>query len=94
MAADLEILPLGGVLEVDQGREQKDHVAAFVHDRGAAVGARDFAGEFVHAGFLAGFVPAEVVMAVREVDVFFVEDGGPLEGRSWWYWSAHFYSGL
>lgn len=32
------------------------------------------------AGFFRAFVPAEVVVAVGEVYVFFVEDGGPLEG--------------
>ena len=80
MTADLEVLPLPRVLEIDQGREEEDHVAAFVHDGRAAVGAGDFAGELVHAGFFGGLVPAEVVVAVGEVNVFFVEDGGPLEG--------------
>lgn len=32
------------------------------------------------ASFLRGFVPAEVVVAVGEIDVFFVKDGCPLEG--------------
>lgn len=31
-------------------------------------------------GFVGWVVPFEVVVAVGEVDVFFVEDGGPLEG--------------
>jgi len=32
--------------------------------------------------FLGGFVPAEIVVAVGEVYVFFVEDGCPLKGCS------------
>ena len=31
-------------------------------------------------GFVGGIVPFERVVAVREVDVGFVEDGGPLKG--------------
>lgn len=80
MAAGVEVLPLARVLEVNERGEEQDHVAALVHDGRAAVGAGDLAGELVHAGFLAGLVPSQVVVAVREVDIFFVEDGGPLEG--------------
>ena len=80
MAAGIEVLPLARVLEVDERGEEQDHVAALVHDGRAAVSAGDLAGELVLAGFLAGLVPAEFVVAVREVDVFLVEDGGPLEG--------------
>ena len=36
----------------------------------------------MHACFLGRLVPAEIVVAVGEVDVVFVEDGGPLEGCS------------
>ena len=36
----------------------------------------------MHACFLGRLVPAEVVVAVGEVDVVFVEDGGPLKGCS------------
>jgi hypothetical protein len=45
-----------------------------------AEGAADFAGELMRDGFCAGVVPFEGVVAVREVDVGFVKDGGPLEG--------------
>ena len=34
----------------------------------------------MYAGLLTAFVPAKVMVAVGEVDVFFMEDGGPLEG--------------
>jgi hypothetical protein len=71
----------GGVDAFDEGREEKDHVAAFVHDRGAAKGAGDFAGERVRNRFLGGLVPAEVVDTVDEVDVGFVEDCCPLKWR-------------
>lgn len=37
----------------------------------------------MHGGFLRALVPAQVVDAVGEVDVFFVEDGCPLEGCSY-----------
>lgn len=36
----------------------------------------------VRLRLLGGVVPAEVVVAVREVDVLLVEDGRPLEGRA------------
>lgn len=75
-----KILPILLILEINQGREQQDHVPALVHDRGAAVRAADLAGQLVHAGLLGGLVPAQVVVAVGEVDVVFVEDGAPLEG--------------
>jgi hypothetical protein len=29
---------------------------------------------------LSGVIPFEIVVTVDEIDVFFVEDGGPLEG--------------
>ena len=69
----------GGVDAVDEGGEEQDHVAALVHDGRAAEGARDLAGQFVLDALLRRLVPAEVVDALREVDVGFVEDGGPLE---------------
>ena len=74
------LAPFRGVDVLDQGREQQDHVAAFVHDGGAAVRTRHFAGQVVRGGLGGRVVPAEVVVAVCEVDVGFVEDGGPLEG--------------
>jgi hypothetical protein len=64
----------------DEGREEEDHVAALVHDRGAAVRAGDFAGEVVGGGFRGGVVPPKVVVAVGEVDVGLVEDCSVLEG--------------
>lgn len=80
---DVEVLAVLGGFEIDEGGEQEDHVAAFVHDGGSAVGAADLAGQLVDAGFLGALVPAEVVVAVGEVDVVLVEDGGPLEGGTW-----------
>lgn len=82
MASWLERLAaFGGVDAFDEGGEEKDHVAAFVHDRGAAEGAGDFTGERVLDRFLRGLVPAEVVDTVGEVDVGFVEDCCPLKWR-------------
>jgi len=69
-----------GVNTFDESGEEEDHVSAFVHDRSAAEGAGDFAGKFVFDALIARLVPAEVVDAVGEVDVGFVEDCGPLEG--------------
>ena len=77
---DFEVLAFLRVLEVDQGWEEQYHIPSFVHDRGAAVGTAHLARELVDGGFLGAFVPAEVVVAVGEVDVFLVEDGCPLEG--------------
>lgn len=78
----IKILPVLGRFPIDQGWEQQDHVPALVHDRCTTVGAADFAGKFVHACFIGGLIPAEVMVAAGEVDVVFVEDGGPLEGCS------------
>jgi hypothetical protein len=36
--------------QVDEGGEEEDHVASFVHDGGVAEGAADFAGELVRDG--------------------------------------------
>ena len=83
VTARREILLIGVRLEMYERGEEQDHVAALVHDGRAAVGAGHFAGEFVHAGFFAGLVPAEVVVPVGEVYVGFVEYGGPLEGGAW-----------
>ena len=44
-----------------------------------AEGAAHFAGKLVLDGLFGWVVPFEVVVAVGEVDVFLVEDGGPLE---------------
>ena len=43
------------------------------------MGAADFAWEFVSGRLLPTVVPAEIVVTVGEVNVFLVEDGGPLE---------------
>lgn len=69
-------------LELDERREEQDHVAALVHDGAVAERAADLAGQLVFGGFGGRVVPLEVVVAVFEVDVFFMEDGGPLEGSS------------
>ena len=63
----------------DKRRKQEDHVATLVHDRSTAEGAGDFAGKVVRDVFGGGVVPAKVMMAVGEIDVGFVEDGGPLK---------------
>jgi hypothetical protein len=55
--------------EVDEGWEEQDHVAAFVHYGRVAEGAADFARELVLDGFGGWVVPFEVVVAVGEVDV-------------------------
>jgi len=82
MARRFEVLlPL--VSQLDQTREEQDHVPSLVHNRAMAIIAPDFAWQAVLGGFRARVVPFEVVVAVGEVDVFFVEDGCPLEGGSW-----------
>ena len=65
---------------MDQAGEEQDHVAALVHDWGVAVRATHFARQLVLDALVRRVVPFEVVVAVREVDVVLVEDGGPLEG--------------
>lgn len=65
----------------DECGEKEDHISTFVHDGRSAVSAADFAGKVVGNVFVRGIVPAEIVMAVGEVDVRFVEDTRPLEWR-------------
>lgn len=69
-------------LEVDQRREEQDHISALVHDRRATIGAANFARELVLGGLLGAVIPAQFMVAVGEVDIFLVEDGGPLKGRT------------
>jgi hypothetical protein len=70
-------------LELNERREKQDHVAALIHDGAVAERAADLARQLVLGGFRGWVVPLEVMVAVLEVDVFLVEDGGPLEGSSW-----------
>lgn len=77
-----EILLVLLALELDERREEQDHVAALVHDGAVAVGAANFARQLVLDGLGGRVVPLQVVVAVFEVDVVLVEDGGPLEGCS------------
>jgi hypothetical protein len=82
MALSLEgLAALRRVDVLDQGREEQDHVAALVHDGCPAVGAVNLAGKVVLRRLVCRIVPAEIVVATGEVDVFLVEDGGPLERR-------------
>ena len=41
--------------------------------------ATDFAGELMHDFLAARIVPLEPIMAGEKIDIFFVEDGCPLE---------------
>ena len=70
-------------LKLDQARKQQNHIPALIQNGRVAEVAADFAGELVLDGFVGGVVPFEVVVALEEVDVCFVEDGGPLEGGGW-----------
>jgi hypothetical protein len=68
---------------MDQTREQQNHIAALIHDRRMAVRTADLARQLVLDRLLRRVVPLEVVVAVGEVDVVFVEDGRPLKGCSY-----------
>jgi len=81
VASGLEVL-LSLVAQLDERGEEKDHVAAFVHDGRVAVVAANLAGEGVFGGFAGRVVPFKVVMSIREVDVLLMEDGRPLKWRS------------
>ena len=67
---------------MDESGIEQDHVPPLIHDRCATVGATDFAWELVFGGLLGGVIPGQLVVAFGEVDVFFVEDGGPLKRSS------------
>jgi len=71
-------------LELDQRREEQNHVPALIHDRAVAERTADLAGQLVLGGLGSWVVPLEVMVAVFEADIVLVEDGGPLEGSSWW----------
>lgn len=75
----VKVLPVFRRLEVDQGWEQQDHIPSLVHDRCAAVSTADFARQLVYSCLFGALIPAEVVMTLGKVDVFFVKDGCPLE---------------
>lgn len=64
---------------MDERGEEQDHISALVHDRRATIGAANFARELVFGGLLGAVIPAQVMVAVGEIDVILVEDGGPLE---------------
>lgn len=68
---------------MDQTREQQNHITPLVHDRAVAVRAAHLARKLVIDALLRRIVPLEIMVAVREVDILLVEDGRPLEGRSY-----------
>lgn len=71
MATDLKCFAsLSGVDSLDERGEKQDHIAAFVHNGGATVGTGHFAGELVPCGAFGRVIPAEIVVAVGEVDVW------------------------
>jgi len=79
MASWLELVHVILALELDKGREQQNHVAALVHDGRVAERAADLARKLVLDGLLRWVVPFEIVVAICEVDVGFLENGSPLE---------------
>jgi hypothetical protein len=70
-------------LETDQCWKQQDHVASFVHDGRSAVSAAHFTRQFMPASLFAAVIPSQVMMTTREIDIFFVENGGPLKRCPW-----------
>lgn len=77
------LIPVLLTLELYKRGEEQDHVPALVHDGSPTVRAADLARQLVARRLLCGVVPDEVVVAVGEVYVGLVEDGGPLEGGAW-----------
>jgi len=73
-------------LEVHERGEQENHIAALVEDGRVAVVAAHLAGKIVLDGLCRGIVPLEVVVALGEIDIGLLEDGGPLEGSGWGVW--------
>ena len=73
---------LSAPLELEQAREEQDHVPTLVHDWAPTMGARDLAGQLVLRRLFAAVVPDQIVVAVCEVDVLLVEDSCPLERRA------------
>jgi hypothetical protein len=59
------------ILELDQRREDEQHIAPFVHDGRMAEVAAHFAGQLVLERLVGRVVPLEVVVALCEVDVVF-----------------------
>ena len=44
-----------------------------------AGGTPNLAGQLVDVGLLAAVIPDQIIVAMGEVDILLVEDGGPLE---------------
>lgn len=64
---------------MNQTGKQQDHIPPFIHNGTVAEGTPHFARQLVLVGLCCGIIPLKIVMAMREVDVVFVENGGPLE---------------
>jgi len=68
------------VWEVNQAREQQDHILSLIHDRAMTERASHFARQLVLNALVCWIVPFKIMMSLLEVDVFLVENGCPLEG--------------
>ena len=76
----LEILLCLLTLKLDDGREHQHHVPPLVHNGCVAVRAADLAGQVMIRMLLLCMVESQALGAVLEVQILFLEDGGPLEG--------------
>lgn len=66
-------------LELDDGGEHQHHVPPLVHNGRVAVRAADLAGQVVVRVLLLRVIESKALGAVLEVQVFLLEDGGPLK---------------
>jgi len=80
MTAWLKTQLLFRILEMYKCRVEQDHVAAFVHNIAATPLAGHLARKVVPYAFLAWIIPSEVVVAIDEIDILFMENCRPLEG--------------
>jgi hypothetical protein len=74
---------------VHQARKHQNHIPPFVHYWAVAEVTAHFAGKLMVNALLRRIVPFQMVVTIAEVDVFFVEDCGPLEGCGYLSVSAY-----
>jgi hypothetical protein len=74
------LLALLAIGPLDQCGVHQNHIPSLVHEWGAAVCARNLAGQLVPGRLATRIVPDEVMVTMSEVQIRLVENGSPLEG--------------
>jgi len=81
MALRIKPLLLLVRLELNQTREQQDHIPPLVHDWCSAVGTADFTRELVSCRLFAWVVPTQVMVPSHEINILLLKNRRPLKHR-------------